>query len=58
MAYEFRCTDAGASCGWSVRAESQEELLQKLSDHLRTKHKVKHVSKTLQNFALKVAHQR
>ncbi len=41
MAYEFRCADAGASsCRWRTSADDQEELLQKVGDHLRKKHKV------------------
>lgn len=58
MAYEFSCKAAGATCRWSTTATTQEELLQQVSDHLKTKHNVKHVTKTLQNYAVKVAQQR
>lgn len=50
--------DAGATCGGHITANSQEELLRKVADHLQSKHKVQHVTKTLQNYALKVAKQR
>ncbi len=54
MAYEFRCADAGADpCHGSFRAETEQELLEKVADHLRTKHGVQNVSKTLQNYILK-----
>ncbi len=59
MAYEFRCADAGASsCRWRTTADNQEELLQKVGDHLRKKHKVTQVTKSLQNYALKAARER
>ncbi len=53
MAYEFRCADAGADpCHGNFRAETEQELLEKVADHLRTKHNVQNVSKTLQNYIL------
>ena len=55
MAYEFSCEDAGAACGWHTKAESKEELLEKVAGHLEKKHKVQNVSQTLQNYAVKVA---
>lgn len=58
MAYEFRCTDAGATCRGHFVADSEEELLRKVGDHLKEKHKIQNVSKTLQNYALQVAKQR
>ena len=55
MALEFRCTDAGAACGAQFKSASEQDLLGKVSDHLRSKHKVQHVSKTLQKYAVRVA---
>lgn len=47
--------DAGASCKASIKADTEEELLQKVEEHLRTKHRVQHVTQTLQKYALEVA---
>ncbi len=59
MAYEFRCADAGAQpCHGSFRAETEQELVQKVADHMREKHNVQQVSQSLQNFILKTARQR
>lgn len=58
MAKEFSCEAAGASCGWKTTAETDEELLKEVSEHLKTKHNVEHVTKTLANYALKVAKER
>lgn len=58
MAVEFHCKDAGAACRAHFEADSEEELLQKVASHLKEKHKVQHVTKTLQNYALKVAKER
>lgn len=55
MAYQFSCSDAGATCGWKTSAGSEQELLEKVADHLKKKHKVQHVTKTLQNYAVRVA---
>jgi predicted small metal-binding protein len=53
---EFRCADAGAiSCGWKAHAESEDELLGKVKEHLEHKHKVQHVTETLKKYALSVA---
>lgn len=39
MAYRFVCGDAGApSCGARVRADSREELAQKIREHVRNAH--------------------
>ncbi len=59
MPYEFRCADAGAEpCHGTVRAETEQELVEKVSDHMRKKHNIQQVSKTLQNFIRKTAKQR
>lgn len=52
MAYEFDCRTAGAEgCGWKARANSEEELLAKVSEHAQKKHKVGTVSDTIVNYA-------
>ena len=52
MAYEFDCRSAGAEgCGWKARANSEEELVAKVSEHAQKKHKVANVSDTIANYA-------
>ncbi len=59
MAYEFRCADAGATpCHGSFRAESEQELVQKVADHMKKKHNVQQFSKSLANFIVKKSEQR
>lgn len=58
MSYEFACKDAGAACGATFKAETQEELLNEIADHLHKKHNVQVVSKTLQKYALSIAKER
>lgn len=54
---EFSCAAAGAdSCGWKTTETSEDELLAEVSEHLRTKHDVKHVTTTLAKYALAVTH--
>ena len=41
MTYHFRCAQAGApSCRGQVRAETEEELREKLAQHVAIKHGV------------------
>ncbi len=41
MAYEFDGRSAGAiGCGWKARANSEEELVEKVAEHARKKHNV------------------
>lgn len=47
--------DAGATCSGHFKASSEDELASKVADHLRTKHKVQNVSKTLQRFVLRTS---
>ncbi len=52
MAYEFDCRTAGAAgCNWKARGASEEEVIAKVSEHVRKKHKVKNVSDTIANYA-------
>ena len=51
MAYEFDCKTAGATgCSWKARANSEEELMNKVVEHAQKKHKVRNVSDTLANY--------
>ncbi len=59
MPYEFRCANAGAEpCHGSFRADTEQELVEKVADHMRRKHNIKQFSTTLRNFILKKAEQR
>jgi predicted small metal-binding protein len=52
MTYEFDCKSAGhQGCGWKGAADSEEELMSRLAEDVRTKHKVANVSDTIANFA-------
>lgn len=58
MPYEFRCEDAGAACSGHFKGATEQELEERVAEHLRKKHKVPQVTKTLRNFVRKVASQR
>ncbi|MFN2504705.1 MAG: DUF1059 domain-containing protein [Acidimicrobiales bacterium] len=52
MAYEFDCRTAGAEgCSWKVRGATEDEVVAKVAEHARKKHKVKNVSDTIANYA-------
>jgi predicted small metal-binding protein len=50
MAYEFGCKEAGSACNWKARGGSPEEVMKKVAEHARTKHKVAAVSDTIANY--------
>jgi len=39
MAKSIRCSDAGKDCSWSATAESEEELMSKVTEHVLSNHK-------------------
>ena len=39
MAKSISCKDAGKDCGWSATAASEAELMQKVTDHVKSDHK-------------------
>ncbi len=52
MAYEFDCRTAGAvGCNWKARGATEDEVIAKVAEHVRKKHKVKNVSDTIGNYA-------
>ncbi|MGH4022211.1 MAG: DUF1059 domain-containing protein [Pseudonocardiaceae bacterium] len=54
MTYHFRCVDAGApSCWGSVRASTEQELRDKLAQHL-ARHGVTVPNETLMDHLIKV----
>lgn len=49
--FEHSCKKAGADgCGWTVRANTEEELKAKVVDHARKRHGVKVMSDTIYNY--------
>ena len=43
----FKCRDIGKNCNYQVRAKSEEEVLQKASEHAKTAHHMGEISKEL-----------
>ncbi len=39
MSKSIRCADAGKDCSWSATAESEEELMGKVAEHVKEDHK-------------------
>lgn len=58
MSYDFHCRDAGApSCRGHITAETEQELRDKLAEHLR-KHDVDQPNETLLDHLVASAEQR
>jgi predicted small metal-binding protein len=38
MAFELNCADTGASCPFSVRAETEDEVMQHVANHASIAH--------------------
>ena len=59
MAYEFDCRTAGAAgCNFKARGATEDEVVAKVAEHARKKHKVKNVSDTISNYARSAIRQR
>jgi predicted small metal-binding protein len=57
MMPEFSCADAGADvCRWKVSGDDENQMLEQIAEHLKTKHNVQVVSQSLARYALAVAH--
>ncbi|MCE2505646.1 MAG: DUF1059 domain-containing protein [Nitrosopumilaceae archaeon] len=39
MTKTISCSDAGKDCGWSASADSEEELMAKVTEHVLAEHK-------------------
>jgi len=39
MTKSISCTDAGKDCSWTASAESEEELMGKVAEHVKQDHK-------------------
>ncbi len=38
MAKSISCADAGADCSWSATAETEDELMEKVGQHVKSDH--------------------
>lgn len=47
MARELRCSDLGMSCSWSVKAQTDEEVLKKAVEHAAKAHDMKKMEEPL-----------
>ncbi|MDX1596315.1 MAG: DUF1059 domain-containing protein [Nitrosopumilaceae archaeon] len=39
MTKSISCKDAGKDCSWSATAENEADLMQKVTEHVKTDHK-------------------
>ena len=39
MAKSISCHDAGKDCGWSASAQTENELMMKIEEHVKAEHK-------------------
>ncbi|KFM18729.1 hypothetical protein AAA799P11_01019 [Marine Group I thaumarchaeote SCGC AAA799-P11] len=39
MTKSISCSDAGKDCGWSASADTEEELMAKVTEHVLEEHK-------------------
>ena len=39
MAKSISCADAGKDCGWSATADTEDDLMQKIAEHVQAEHK-------------------
>ncbi|MHA7647962.1 DUF1059 domain-containing protein [Nitrosopumilus sp. S4] len=39
MTKSISCADAGKDCGWSATANTEDELLSKVAEHVKADHK-------------------
>ena len=46
MAKSFKCVDIGFSCGWTASANSEKELMQKITGHAPS-HGIKEITPDL-----------
>ena len=39
MTKSIRCSDAGKDCKWSATAQTEEDLMSKVTEHVKKEHK-------------------
>jgi predicted small metal-binding protein len=47
MAKTYTCRDVGVDCDWTVRGETEEEVMSKIREHARTTHKMDEIPSDL-----------
>lgn len=52
---QFRCVDVGADCKGHFTAETTEDLLKQVSEHLQTVHQIKTPTQTIMKYFTKMA---
>lgn len=58
MSVEFRCEDVGAVCNAKIRADTPEELIEKIAEHADHEHGVPDMTETLVDYARTVVRER
>lgn len=54
--FEHRCSNVGAfPCKGHFKADSMDDLLRKVAEHLQDRHEVKAPTKTIMNYVAKMA---
>lgn len=43
----FNCKDVGMNCDWKAKAETEEELMRKITQHAKSAHQMNELSKQL-----------
>ncbi len=56
MARELRCSDLGMKCNWSVKAETDEEVLKKATAHAAQVHHLSKIDEPLLQKARSAIH--
>jgi len=44
MAKIFRCAELGVACKWETTAETEEEIIKKVEEHICEEHKMKEIN--------------
>lgn len=50
MAFEFGCKTAGSAYNWKARGATEDEVLARVVEHARKKHKVKTATGTIASY--------
>jgi predicted small metal-binding protein len=58
VAYEFGCSPARSASNWKARGATEEEVLAKVAEHAKTKHKVATGTDTIMNYLKSTLRQR
>lgn len=53
--HQFRCVDVGADCNGHFSAQTTEDLVKQVSEHLRTVHNIKTPSQTIMKYVTKMS---